>query len=137
MNKSELVATVAERTGENRRAVQDVLDAFQETVQTTVKKGEQVSLPGFLTFKRVDRKARTVRNPQTGELIKKKASKAPRVSLGTRFKATVSGESAPAKAAGKKATAKASAAAKKAKAVGKKATASAKKATAKKAAKRG
>ncbi|MGH2753676.1 MAG: HU family DNA-binding protein [Actinomycetota bacterium] len=91
MNKAELIESVASATGESKRAVADVLDATLDTVQKQVKKGEKVSLPGFGTFERRQRSARTARNPQTGEPIKVKASKVPAFKAGATFKSFVNG----------------------------------------------
>ena len=92
MNKSELIDSVASTTGESKRAVSEVLDATLDTVQKQVKKGEKVSLPGFGTFERRARSARTARNPQTGEPIKVKASKVPAFKAGATFKSIVNGK---------------------------------------------
>lgn len=92
MNKSELVAAIATHTKVERKAVAAVLDGLEDVVSASVKKGEKVALTGFLTFDRVERKARTARNPQTGEPVKVKASKAPRVSAGATFKKIVNGK---------------------------------------------
>ncbi len=62
-----------------------------DTIQQQVKKGEKVSLPGFGTFERRARSARTARNPRTGESIKVKASKVPAFKPGAGFKNFVSG----------------------------------------------
>ncbi len=91
MNKAELVDSVANSTGESKRLVQDVLDATVTQIQKSVKKGEKVTLPGFGTFERRQRSARTARNPQTGEQIKVKASKVPAFKPGAGFKTFVSG----------------------------------------------
>ena len=91
MNKTELIDSVATATGESKRAVAEVLDATIDTVQRQVKKGEKVSLPGFGTFERRARSARTARNPQTGEPIKVKASKVPAFKAGATFKSYVNG----------------------------------------------
>ncbi|MGH9089458.1 MAG: HU family DNA-binding protein [Acidimicrobiales bacterium] len=92
MNKTELVAAIATHTKVDRKQVAVVLDGLEDVVATNVKKGEKVALTGFVSFERVDRKARTARNPQTGEAIKVKASKAPRVSAGATFKKVVNGQ---------------------------------------------
>jgi DNA-binding protein HU-beta len=91
LNKKELVDSVADATGQSKRAVADVLDATIEQVQKQVKKGERVSLPGFGTFSRRARAARTARNPRTGEEIKIKATKVPAFKPGAGFKDTVAG----------------------------------------------
>ena len=91
MNKGELVDAVAESTGESKRTVQAVLDTTIDTIQREVKKDERVSLPGFGTFERRARSARTGRNPQTGEEIQIKASKVPAFKPGAGFKDYVNG----------------------------------------------
>jgi DNA-binding protein HU-beta len=92
MNKGDLVDVVAKNTGESKRVVGDVLDELVTQVQKTVKKGEKVTLPGFGTFERRARAARTARNPQTGEPIKIKATKVPAFKAGASFKTYVSGK---------------------------------------------
>lgn len=91
MNKKELIDSVSDYTGETRRTVNEVLDAALTTIQKQVKSGERVSLPGFGTFERRARSARTARNPQTGEPIKIKATKVPAFKAGSAFKQAVSG----------------------------------------------
>lgn len=90
MNKKQLVDQVADTTGESRRVVGEVLDATIETIQKQVKTGERVQLPGFGTFERRARGARTARNPRTGEEIKVKATKVPAFKPGAGFKDLVS-----------------------------------------------
>jgi DNA-binding protein HU-beta len=91
LNKAELINSVAGATGESKRVVGDVLDAFVTQVQKQVKKGEKVTVPGFGTFTRRQRSARTARNPRTGESIKVRASKVPAFKPGAGFKDYVSG----------------------------------------------
>ena len=92
MNKKELIESIAGSTGENKRVVGDVLDATIDTITGQVKKGERVQLPGFGTFERRARSARTARNPRTGEEIKIKATKVPAFKAGAGFKDAVSGK---------------------------------------------
>lgn len=91
MNKRELIEQVASKTGESKRSVQNVLDTAIDQIQRQVKKGEKVTLPGFGTFERRARAARTARNPRTGESVKVRASKVPVFRAGTGFKTYVSG----------------------------------------------
>ena len=63
MNKGELIEALAKETGESKRNAEDFLNAFIDTVTTQVKNGERVQLPGFGTFERRARSARTARNP--------------------------------------------------------------------------
>jgi DNA-binding protein HU-beta len=92
LNKSELIDAVAANTGETKRAVSEVLEATLTTIQRQVKKGEKVTIPGFGTFERRARSARTARNPRTGEAIKVKAAKVPAFKAGAGFKTFVSGK---------------------------------------------
>jgi DNA-binding protein HU-beta len=92
VNKSELVSAVATHTKLAQRDVAAVLNGLEDVVAVSVKKGEKVALTGFVSFERVDRKARTARNPQTGAAVKVKASKAPRVAAGARLKKIVNGQ---------------------------------------------
>lgn len=91
MNKTELIESVAGKTGEAKRTVANVLDEAIDQIQRSVKKGDKVTLPGFGTFSRRDRSARTARNPQTGEEIKVKATKVPGFKAGAGFKEVVAG----------------------------------------------
>lgn len=92
MNKSELIDAVAGSTGESKRVVGGVVDALIDQVQKNVKKGEKVTLPGFGTFERRHRAARTGRNPQTGETIQVAAADVPAFKAGQGFKSFVSGK---------------------------------------------
>ena len=66
MNKTELIAAVAEASGKSKADVKDVLDALTAQIVKTVKAGDEISLVGFGTFKSAKREARTGRNPATG-----------------------------------------------------------------------
>ena len=91
MNKGELIDSLVKATGESKRTVSSVVDGLVDTVQQQVKKGEKVTLPGFGTFERRSRSARTARNPRTGEEIQVKAAKVPAFKAGAGFKNFVSG----------------------------------------------
>ncbi len=91
MNKAELVDVMAKQTGVSKADTEKVLNAFIQTVENTVKKGDKVALVGFGTFEQVKRSARNGHNPQTGETIKIKAAKAPRFKAGKSFKDLVNG----------------------------------------------
>jgi DNA-binding protein HU-beta len=103
VNKTELIEAVAEAAGLTKTDSDKAVNAFIETVQSTVKGGDKVTIPGFGTFSVSERKARTGRNPQTGEAIKIAASKAPKFSAGSGFKAAVNtkGKAKPAAKKGK------------------------------------
>jgi DNA-binding protein HU-beta len=92
LNKGELIDSVAKSTGGSKRAVSDTLEATLSTIQKQVKSGNKVTIPGFGTFERRSRSARTARNPRTGEPIKVKASKVPAFKAGAGFKSFVSGK---------------------------------------------
>ena len=86
MNKTELVAAIAEQAGISKAGAEKVVAAFTDTVTNELKKGGKVSLVGFGTFEVSERKARTGRNPQTGAEMKIAASKAPKFKAGKAFK---------------------------------------------------
>ena len=77
MNKSELIAAIATKTGSTKKDAEASLNAFVETVTETLVKGDKVQLVGFGSFEVRKRAARKGRNPQTKEEIKIPASKAP------------------------------------------------------------
>ncbi|MGI6610324.1 MAG: HU family DNA-binding protein [Limnochordia bacterium] len=89
MNKSELIAAVAEATGLTRKAVSDVVDATLEAIADTLSRGEKVSLVGFGTFEVRDRAARSGINPATKEPIEIPASKSPAFKAGKQLKEAV------------------------------------------------
>jgi DNA-binding protein HU-beta len=89
MNKAELVSAIAEKTGQTQSAVGDVLSALESVVTSTVAGGGKVQLPGFLTFERAERAARTGRNPATGAEIQIPAATVPKVKVGKSFKDAV------------------------------------------------
>ena len=69
MNKSELVAAIAERTETTKAAAEEALRATIEVISEQLAGGEQITLIGFGTFKVAKREARKGRNPQTGKEI--------------------------------------------------------------------
>lgn len=89
MNKTELVAEIAKKTNTSKAQAAKSLDATLEAIKGTLKKGKKVSLIGFGSFLVRKRKARTGRNPQTGEAIKIKAAKVPAFSAGASLKKAV------------------------------------------------
>ena len=92
MNKSELVDAIVAESAFSKKTVAEILRAFEHVVVDNVSRGEKIVLSGFLSFERVERKARTVRNPQTGEAIQVRSSRAPKVSIGSTFKKAVTTE---------------------------------------------
>jgi DNA-binding protein HU-beta len=89
MNKTELVNAIAQKTGQSASSVGEVLAAFEGVVTDAVAGGDKVQLPGFLTFDRAERAARTGRNPATGAEINIPAATVPRVKAGKSFKDAV------------------------------------------------
>ena len=77
MNKTELVAAVAEKAGLTKKDAEAAVKAFTDVVSAQLKKGDKVQLVGFGTFEVSKRAAREGRNPQTGAVMKIAASKAP------------------------------------------------------------
>ena len=77
MNKADLVKEVAKVVGTKKEAQAAVSCVFS-SISKSLKKNTPITVAGFGTFKVAKRKARTGRNPRTGESIKIKASKAPR-----------------------------------------------------------
>lgn len=86
MNKTELVAAMAEQAGVSKKDAEKVLKAFTDIVEEELKKGEKVQLVGFGTFEVSERAAREGRNPQTGKAMKIEASKAPKFKAGKALK---------------------------------------------------
>ncbi|HRO65496.1 MAG TPA: HU family DNA-binding protein [Candidatus Dojkabacteria bacterium] len=89
MNKADLVAKVASKTGLTKKAAQDAMEALMEAVMVAVSKGDSVTLTGFGTYKASKRAARNVRNPQSGQVIKIPARTVPVFRPGKEFKEMV------------------------------------------------
>ena len=86
MNKTELVAAVAEKAELSKKDSEKALKAFIDVVAEELKKGEKIQLVGFGTFEVAERAAREGRNPLTGEKMTIKASKAPKFKAGKALK---------------------------------------------------
>ncbi|MEE9192107.1 MAG: HU family DNA-binding protein [Candidatus Aerophobetes bacterium] len=78
MNKAELVEEVVNETGLTRRTAREAVNTVTSVITDALARGEKVTLVGFGTFKVMQRKARTGRNPQTGQTIQIPAKKAPK-----------------------------------------------------------
>lgn len=89
MNKTELVASVAEKAGLTKKQADAAVAAVIASIEGSLKAGEKVSLVGFGTFEVKTRAARQGRNPATGKSIKIAASKAPAFKAGKAFKAAI------------------------------------------------
>ena len=86
MNKTELVAAMAEQAEMTKKDAEKALTAFTEVVAKELKNGGKVQLVGFGTFEVSERSAREGRNPQTGETMKISACKAPKFKAGKALK---------------------------------------------------
>ena len=86
MNKTELIAAMAEVSGVSKKDTEAVLKAFTEVVSSELKKGEKIQLIGFGTFEVSERAAREGRNPATGEAMQISAARAPKFKAGKALK---------------------------------------------------
>jgi DNA-binding protein HU-beta len=85
MNKGELIDQIAKDAGLTKVQANEMLNSFTGAISSALKKGDKVTLVGFGTFSVSQRAARNGRNPQTGEIIKIKASKTPKFKAGKEF----------------------------------------------------
>ena len=86
MNKTELIAAIAEQAEISKEDSEKALKAFIDVVTAELKKDEKVQLVGFGTFEVSKRAAREGRNPQTGKTMKIAACKAPKFKAGKALK---------------------------------------------------
>ena len=92
MNKSQLVEALAVHFDGNRRPAQHALESVIDTVERELtKKGGKVAITGFGAFEAIERGARMVRNPRTGETKRAKKTVVPKFRAGAELKAVVSG----------------------------------------------
>ncbi len=89
MNKTELVAAMAEKTELSKKDAEKALKAFTEVVAEELQKGEKIQLVGFGTFEVAERPAREGRNPKTGEVMTIAASKSPKFKAGKALKSSL------------------------------------------------
>ena len=89
MNRQELVDAMASKADISKKNADAALKGFIDAVSEALKKGDKVQLVGFGTFEVAERAAREGKNPQTGEVIKIKASKAPKFKAGKALKDAV------------------------------------------------
>ena len=89
MNKTELVAAIAENAEISKKDAEKALKAFVDVVTEELKKEEKVQRVGFGTFEVSKRSAREGRNPQTGQTMKIEACKAPKFKAGKALKDAV------------------------------------------------
>ncbi len=88
MNKAEMVKELEQRLG-SRKAAVEAVDAVLDVLIREVAAGGKVAITGFGTFEKVDRAARTGRNPRTGEVVRIARTAVPRFKAGTAFKEVV------------------------------------------------
>ena len=86
MNKTELVAALAEKTGVSKKDTDNTINAFTEVIIEALKRDDKVQIPGFGSFEVRERAARTGRNPHTGETIEIAAAKVPAFKPGKALK---------------------------------------------------
>lgn len=92
MNKSELVEAVAAKSGVDKSSVDASITAMFEVVADHVAKSdEKITIPGWISFQQTIRSARKGRNPRTGESLDIPASKAVKVTAGSKLKAAAKG----------------------------------------------
>lgn len=89
MNKTELVAAMAEKSELSKKDSEKALKAFIDVVSEELQNGEKIQLVGFGTFEVVERAAREGRNPLTGDKMQIEASKAPKFKAGKALKDAV------------------------------------------------
>jgi DNA-binding protein HU-beta len=89
MNKEELVEAIAAKASITKKESDTVLKATLDSIMDAVSSGDKVTLVGFGTFEQRERKARTGRNPKTGEPLNIAATKIPAFSAGKIFKEKV------------------------------------------------
>lgn len=91
MNKTELVAAVAEKAALSKKDAEKAVSAVVDTITAALADGDKVQLVGFGTFEVRERAAREGKNPRTGEIIKIAASKVPAFKAGKALKDIVNG----------------------------------------------
>ena len=89
MNKGELVEAVAQKSNISKSEATRAVDSTFETIEGSLKKGDEVRLVGFGTFSVAKRAARDGRNPRTGETIKIPAAKVPKFKAGKGLKDSI------------------------------------------------
>ena len=89
MNKTELCAAIASKSGLAKKDAEKFTSAFVDVIAETLQQGEKVQIVGFGTFEVKDRPARKARNPRTGEEIDIAATKAPVFRIGKALKDSV------------------------------------------------
>jgi DNA-binding protein HU-beta len=91
VNRADLIDQIRDRLSTDKRTAETAVDAVLDAIQRAVAAGERVAITGFGVFEKVDRAARTGRNPRTGETVKVKKTSVPKFRPGTQFKGVVNG----------------------------------------------
>jgi DNA-binding protein HU-beta len=99
VNKAELIDAVTRHLGADKRTATHAVEAVVDTITRTVAAGEKVAITGFGVFEKIERGARTARNPATGATVRVKKTSVPKFRPGSNFKDVVSGAKKMAKAA--------------------------------------
>ncbi len=86
MNRVDLINTLKDKTGINRRRVENIIDTFFGTITKTLSRGERVEIRGFGSFMAKKYKSYTGRNPKTGKQIKVRSKKLPFFKVGKELK---------------------------------------------------
>lgn len=89
MNKTELIAAVAEKAALSKKDAEKAVNAVLESITESLKAGDKVALVGFGTFDVKDRAARTAKNPRTGEVVEVAATRVPGFKAGKALKDSV------------------------------------------------
>ena len=91
MNKSDLIAAVAAKTGDTKKNAEASINALIDVIAESLKDGEKIQVVGFGSFEVRERAERKGRNPQTGKEMKIAAKKAPVFKAGKALKGAVNG----------------------------------------------
>jgi nucleoid DNA-binding protein len=89
VNKHELVARIAEKTGATRSSAAEAVDSLLDGITQALKKGEAITFVGFGTFRTAQRRARVARNPRTGEPVRIPRRRVVRFTAGKALKSAV------------------------------------------------
>jgi DNA-binding protein HU-beta len=89
MTKSQMIAAIAERSGLNKDQARQALEVFLDQVTDALKDGREVRLVGFGSFVPIKRAAGAARNPRTGEVVARPASRTCRFRVGDALKTTL------------------------------------------------
>lgn len=85
MNKTELIAAIAKDAKLTKADAEKVFNSMVSVITKTLKKGDKILVPGFLSFQKVKRAARTGKNPQTGKTIQIAAKNVVKIKAGKKL----------------------------------------------------